>query len=68
MASKGNKKYAPAALNSSDLSLGFHCNCSQTCDTIPLSGVSNLLCPNKQPRPNQIQSESGNKMYNRSQA
>jgi hypothetical protein len=36
MASKGNKKYAPAELNSSDLSLGFHCNCSQTRDTIPL--------------------------------
>jgi hypothetical protein len=35
MASKGNKKYALAILNSTDLSLGIHCNCSQTRDTIP---------------------------------
>jgi hypothetical protein len=37
MASKENKKYALAILNSSDLSLGFHCNFSQTRDTIPLT-------------------------------
>jgi hypothetical protein len=35
MASKGNKKYALAILNSTDLSLGIHCNFYQTRDTIP---------------------------------
>jgi hypothetical protein len=34
---KSENKYAPAILNSSDLSLGCHCNCSQTRDTIPLN-------------------------------
>ncbi len=34
---KKEYKYAPAVHNSSDLSLGFHCNCSQTRDTIPLN-------------------------------
>jgi hypothetical protein len=34
---KMGKKYAPATLHSSDLSLGIHCICSQSRDTIPLS-------------------------------
>jgi hypothetical protein len=37
MASKTVKNYAPATLHSSDLSLGIHCICSQSRDTIPLS-------------------------------
>ncbi len=34
---KRDYKYAPAILNSSDLSLGCHCHCSQTSDTNPSS-------------------------------
>jgi hypothetical protein len=33
---KTGKKYAPATLHSSDLSLGNHCICFQSRDTIPL--------------------------------
>jgi hypothetical protein len=33
---KTGKKYALATLHSSDLSLGIHCICSQSRDTIPL--------------------------------
>ncbi len=36
MATKREKKYAPATLHSSDLSLWIHCICSQSHDTIPL--------------------------------
>jgi hypothetical protein len=41
---KGDNKYAPAILNSSDLSIGIHCNCSQTRDTIPLISPVKNLC------------------------
>ncbi len=40
---KREEKYAPAVLNSSDLSLGFHCNCSQTRDTIPLKDTQEFM-------------------------
>ncbi len=40
---KTGKNYASATLHSSDLSLGFHCICSQSRDTIPLSSVQKIL-------------------------
>jgi hypothetical protein len=41
---KGDNKYAPAILNSSDLSVGIHCNCSQTRVTILLISPVKNLC------------------------